>query len=129
MTIDGFLAEDAELTCQDLSEWENQLFAGVGDEEVGVEPDNKEDSDKENKGKEEEEITLSKAFREMADKLKKCCISIPDVHSQVSEIEDKINFTTPKLKQSSIVGYQILTNLYLPHSSSLPFSWKSAASD
>ena len=68
------------------------------------------ESDKENeeeKEETEEEITLAKAL-EMVDKLKTYCLrkGIADTHSQVSEIEDKImNFSTPNLKQSSIISY------------------------
>ena len=56
-----------------------------------------------------EEITLSKAL-EMADKLKMYCrrkgILTPMPKSQVSEIADKVmNFTTKKLKRSSVVSY------------------------
>ena len=61
----------------------------------------------EEKEETEEEITLAKAL-EMVDKLKTYCLKkgIADAHSQVSEIEGKImNFSTPNLKQSSIISY------------------------
>ena len=61
--------------------------------------------EKKNEEEEEnEEITSSKAL-EMADKLKMYCLrkAIPDVHCQVSEIEDKtMNFTMKNPKQPSV---------------------------
>ena len=56
---------------------------------------------------ETEEITLGKAL-ETVYKLKTYCLrkGIADAHSQVLEIKDKImNFSTPNLKQSSIILY------------------------
>ena len=96
-------------SCQDLSDWEKQgfFFAEIRDKTY---ENNGNESDKENeeeKEETEEEINLTKAL-EMADKLKTYCLRkvIADVHSQVSEIEDKImNFSSQNLKQSSIISY------------------------
>ena len=96
MTTHEFIDGDADLACQDLSDWEKQLFAEIGDKTNG---NNGNESDKENeeeKKETEEEITFTKAL-EIADKLKIYHLrnGIADAHSQVSEIEDKImNFST-----------------------------------
>ena len=95
MTTQEFIDEDADLACQDLSDWEKQSFAEIGDK---TNENNGNESDKENEEKKEteEEITLAKAL-EMVDKMKSYRLrnGIPDAHSQVLEIEDKIiNFST-----------------------------------
>ena len=95
MKTHKFIDEDADLACQDLSDWEKQFFAETGDK---TKENNGNESDKENEEKEEteEEIILAKAL-EMVDKLKTYCLrkEIADAHSHVSEIEDKImNFST-----------------------------------
>ena len=67
MTTHEFIDEDADLACQDLSDWEKQVFALDGTNDI-----NGNESDKENeeeKEETEEEITLAKAL-EMADKPK-----------------------------------------------------------
>ena len=69
----GSNIEDADLACQDLSDWENQVFAELGDKTNAT---NGNESDKENeeeKEETEEEITLAKAL-EMIDKLKIYCL-------------------------------------------------------
>ena len=111
-------SEDADLACQNPSDWENQFFfAEIGDK---TNENNGHESDKENeeeKEETEEEIILAKAL-EMIDTLKIYYLGkgIADVHSQGSEIEDKImNFSTQI--SSSLQWYHIVTNLYLPHSS------------
>ena len=86
----------------------SSLFKETGDKTN--ENKNGNESDKENeeeKEETEEEITVAKALK-MVDKLKTYCLrkGIADTHSQVSEIEEKImNFSTPNLKQSSIISY------------------------
>ena len=68
-----FIDEDADLPCQDLSDWEKQFFAEIGDK---PNENNRNKSKKMRKKKEkqrnktEEEITLAKAL-EMVDKLEK----------------------------------------------------------
>ena len=122
MTTHEFIDEDADLGCQDLSDWEKQVFfVEIGDK---TNENNRNESDKENEEEKEEteeetgeEMALTKAL-EMVDKLKIYCLrkGIVDANSQVSEIEDKImNFSTQNLKQSSIISY--FNNLYLPHGS------------
>ena len=107
MTTHEFIDEDADLACPDLSDWEKQFFAEIGDkinENNGNESDKKKEEEKEET---KEEITFAKAL-EIVDKLKIFCLrnGIADAHSQVSEIEDKImNFSTQNLKQSSIISY------------------------
>ena len=107
MTTHEFIDEDADLACQDLSDWQKQFFAEIGDK---TNENNGNESHKENeeeKGETEEEITLDKAL-EMVDKMKTYRLrkGIADSHSQVSEIKDKImNFSTQNLKQSSIISY------------------------
>ena len=88
--------------------WKSRVFfAEIGDKHN---ENNWNESDKENeeeKEETEEEMTLAKEL-EMVDKLKTYCFKkgVADDHSQVSEIEDKImNFSTPNLKQSSIISY------------------------
>ena len=100
MTTHEFIDEDADLACQDLSDWENQSFAEIGDktnENNGNESGKENEEEKEETGEEtEEEITLAKAL-EMVDKMKSYRLrnGIADAHSQVLEIEDKImNFST-----------------------------------
>ena len=69
MTTHEFINEDADLACQDLSDWEKQFFAEIGDK---PNENNGNESDKENeeeKEETEEEITLAKAL-EMVDKMK-----------------------------------------------------------
>ena len=68
MTTHEFIDEDADLACQDLSDWEKQSFAEIGDK---TNENNGNESDKENEEEKEteEEITLAKAL-EMADKMK-----------------------------------------------------------
>ena len=88
----GSNIEDADLACQDPSDWENQFFAEIGDK---TNENNENESNKE-KEETEEEMILAKAL-EMIDKLKIYCLrkGIADAHSQGSEIEDKImNFST-----------------------------------
>ena len=96
MTTHEFIDEDADLACQDLSDWENQSFAEIGDESN---ENNGNEADKENEEENEEteeKIALAKAL-EMVDKMKTYCLrnGIADAHSQVLEKEDKImNFST-----------------------------------
>ena len=110
MTTHEFIDEDVDLACQDLSDWEKQFFAEIGDkknENNGNESQKMRKKKEETEEETEEEITLAKAL-EMVDKLKTYCSrkGIADAHSQVSEIEDKImNFSTQNLKQSSIISY------------------------
>ena len=68
MTTHEFIDEDADLACQDLSDWEKQSFAEIGDK---TNENNGNESDKENEEEKEteEEITLAKAL-EMVDKMK-----------------------------------------------------------
>ena len=69
----GSNIEEADLACQDLSDWENQFFAEIGDK---TNENNGNESDKENEeGKEEteQEIILAKALK-MIDKLKIYCL-------------------------------------------------------
>ena len=107
MTAHESIEEDADLACQDLSDWEKQFFAEIGDK---INENNGNESDKENEEENEEteeEITFAKAL-EIVDKLKifRLRNGIADAHSQVSEIENKImNFSTQNLKQSSIISY------------------------
>ena len=95
MMTHKFIDEDADLACQDLSDWEKQSFAEIGDktnENNGNESDEENEEEKET----EEEITLAKAL-EIVDKMKSYRLrnGIADTHSQVLEIEDKImNFST-----------------------------------
>ena len=70
MTTHEFINKDADLACQNLSDWEKQFFAETGDK---TNENNGNESDKENeeeKEETEEEITLVKAL-EMVDKLLK----------------------------------------------------------
>ena len=72
MMTHQFIDEDADLACQDLSDWEKQFFAEIGDkpnENNGSESDKENEEEKEETEETEEEITLSKAS-EMFDKLK-----------------------------------------------------------
>ena len=73
MTTHEFIDEDADLACQDLSDWEKQFFAETGNktyENNGNESDKEHEEEKE---KTEEEITLAKAL-EKVDKLKTYCL-------------------------------------------------------
>ena len=95
MTTLEFINEDADLTCQDLCDWQKQFFAELGytNENIGNESHKDNEEEKEET---DEEITLAKAL-EMVDKMKTYCLrkGIADAHSQVSEIEDKVmNFST-----------------------------------
>ena len=87
------------------------FLAEIGDktnENNGNKPDKEHEEEREETQEEtEEEITLVKAL-EMVDKMKTYRLreGIADVHSQVSDIEDKImNFSTQNLKKSSIILY------------------------
>ena len=95
MTTHEFIDEDADLACQDLSDWEKQFFAEIGDKSMRIMEMNQTKKMKK-KRKTEEEITFTKAL-EIVDKLKifRLRNGIADAHSQVSEIEDRImNFST-----------------------------------
>ena len=108
MMTHEFIDEDADLACQDLSDWEKQFFLQKFGDKPNENDRNESDKDKvEEKEETKEEITLAKAL-EMVDKLKTYCLrkGIADAHSQVSEIKDKLmNFSTQNLKQSSIMSY------------------------
>ena len=59
MMTHEFIDEDADLACPDLSDWEKQFFAEIGDK---INENNGNESDKENeeeKEETEEEITFS----------------------------------------------------------------------
>ena len=72
MVTHQFSDEDADLACQDLSDWEKQVFfAEIGDK---TNENNGNESDNENEEETEEEITLAKAL-EMFDKLKTYCLN------------------------------------------------------
>ena len=107
MTTHEFIDEDADLACQDLADWEKHFFAESGDktnENSGNESDKENEEEKEET---QEEITWAKAL-EMVNKMKTFYLrkGTVDAHSQMSEVEDKImNFSTPNLKQSSIISY------------------------
>ena len=73
MMTHEFIDEDADIACQDVSDWEKQFFTEIGDKKNKT---NGNESDKENeeeKEETEEKITLAKAL-EMVDKLKTYCL-------------------------------------------------------
>ena len=51
MTTHEFIDEDTDLACQDLSDWEKQIFAAIGDK---TNENNGNESDKENQEEKEE---------------------------------------------------------------------------
>ena len=68
VTTHKYTDEDVDLACHNLSDWEKQFFAKIGDktnENNGNESDKENEEDKET----EEEITVAKTL-EMVDKLK-----------------------------------------------------------